>query len=163
MTLPDHIHALVSRAADRYDLPAALIRAIIRVESAGNPLAVRAEPAFLRRYIESSVTTYGASLETERWLRACSFGLMQVMGQVARELRCTEPFLTALCDPATGIDYGCKLLARLRDRYVATRGWDAVIAAYNAGSPRIEGDRYVNQGYVDKVLKYWRQEQEKPS
>lgn len=163
MNLPDHIHALVSRAADRYKLPAALIRAIIRVESAGNPLAVRAEPAFLNRYIRPSVTTYGASQETERWLRACSFGLMQVMGQVARELGCTEPYLTALCDPETGIDYGCRLLAKLRDRYVATRGWDAVIAAYNAGSPRIEDDRYVNQGYVDKVLKYWRQEQEKPS
>ena len=36
---------------------------------------------------------------------------MQLMGQVAREHGFTGKFLAALCDPATGLEFGCKVLA----------------------------------------------------
>jgi hypothetical protein len=36
---------------------------------------------------------------------------MQVMGQVAREHGFDGRFLTALCDPETGLDIGCTVLA----------------------------------------------------
>jgi soluble lytic murein transglycosylase-like protein len=36
---------------------------------------------------------------------------MQVMGQVAREHEFSGKFLSALCDPATGIEIGCRVLA----------------------------------------------------
>ena len=36
---------------------------------------------------------------------------MQVMGQVAREFGFEESSLAELCDPATGIEFGCRILA----------------------------------------------------
>jgi soluble lytic murein transglycosylase-like protein len=43
--------------------------------------------------------------------RATSWGLMQVMGQSARELGYRE-FIPELCDPASGLYWGCKIFTR---------------------------------------------------
>lgn len=154
MPLPDSIQQIARTIAQLYGLPLEIVLGIIAVESGGNPWAVRFEPAFLTRYVPAKVKTFGASLETERIARATSYGCMQIMGQVARELKFEMPFLSQLCDPYDGINYGCKHLVNLRDRYLEKCGWDGVIAAYNAGSPRMNADgTYVNQSYVEKVKK----------
>ena len=91
---------------------------------------------------------------TERQDQMTSWGLMQVMGAVARELGHTGP-LSDLLDPPTGLFYGCLHLRRFRAKYDI---WPDVIAAYNAGSPRRVAGQigpYVNQSYVDKVLAAW--------
>ncbi|MGD0955720.1 MAG: hypothetical protein ABR953_02685 [Candidatus Acidiferrales bacterium] len=44
-------------------------------------------------------------------MRPISWGLMQVMGQVARKHGFTGKFLSALCDPVTALDIGCAALA----------------------------------------------------
>lgn len=144
---------LTFEAASEHGLPVWVVRAIVQVESGGIPWAYRFEPDFLRRYVEDKPKRYGAiSIESERIGRATSWGLMQIMGQVARERGCEYPYLSALCIPRVGLEYGCRQLAFLRDRYLARWGWDGVIAAYNAGSPRVlPSGRYVNQEYVDKV------------
>lgn len=52
---------------------------------------------------------------SEAWSRGYSWGLMQVMGQVARENGFTpveHPFLAELCDPEQGIAVGCRVLLR---------------------------------------------------
>lgn len=155
MPLPANLISVIELAAATHKIPAALVKAVVQAESGGNTFAIRYEPGFLRRYVPVDAATFGASLETERQARATSWGLMQVMGQVARELGCREPFLSVLCDPVTGLEYGCRLLARLRDRYLAAYGWEGVVSAYNQGSPRKdESGEYVNQGYVMKVMKY---------
>ncbi|HEY6442754.1 MAG TPA: hypothetical protein VIY66_05375, partial [Candidatus Acidoferrales bacterium] len=48
---------------------------------------------------------------TEEIARSISWGLMQVMGQVAREHGFTGKFLSALCNPSLGLDIGCAALA----------------------------------------------------
>jgi soluble lytic murein transglycosylase-like protein len=157
MSLPVNLITVAELAAATHKLPADLVKAIIQVESSGNTFAIRYEPGFFTRYVPKDAQRFGASLDTERTARAMSFGLMQVMGQVARELGCKEPFLSALCDPVTGIHYGCLLLAKLRDKYKAVHGWDGVISAYNQGSPRRdESGEFLNQGYVMKVRKYYK-------
>lgn len=104
-------------AARIYDLPPELVCAVIEQESSWQPWAVRYEPQFFTHYIEPMAAQgklhapAGVSMPTEAYLRSCSFGLMQIMGQVAREKGFSLPFLTALCDPATGIEWGCKHLA----------------------------------------------------
>jgi hypothetical protein len=70
------------------------------------------------------------------------------MGQVARELGFQGSFYSLL-EPIVGLEWGCKKLSRCYERYGAN---DDGIAAYNAGSPRKENGKYVNQEYVDKVL-----------
>ncbi len=110
--------ALVRPAATKYALDAAisassvgvtgtaLVCAVIEQESAWDTHAIRYEPAFRTRY----VAPLGLP-PTEEVARSISWGLMQVMGQVAREHGFSAKFLSALCDPATGIDIGCAVLA----------------------------------------------------
>lgn len=151
------IDSLIADTADRHDLPAAVIRAIITVESSGDPWAARYEPAFFTRYVAARGHRVwpGCSRDTEERLRATSFGLMQVMGQTAREHGFEGPFLTALCDPALGVEYGCRVLRAKLNRYVGDM--DSALAAYNAGSARRNTDgAFRNQGYVDKVKRVWR-------
>jgi len=146
---------LIAATAQRYQLPTALLHALIAVESDGNPWAVRYEPAFFARYIEAKRwPVFGAvSSETEKRLLATSFGLCQVMGVTARELGFTGAFLTQLCAPALSLDYGCRYLAQQRARY-ATRSLRWAVAAYNAGTPKVVNGVFVNEAYVKKVERH---------
>jgi soluble lytic murein transglycosylase-like protein len=79
---------------------------VIEQESSWEPHAIRYEPAFRSRY----VAPLGLP-PTEEVARSISWGLMQVMGQLAREHGFTGRFLSTLCDPSTGLDIGCIVLA----------------------------------------------------
>lgn len=138
---------LITAAAKKHDLWPDLVRAIIEVESGGDPLAMRFEPEW-RWHLD--VTIPGVSKATERNQQATSWGLMQVMGTVAREHGFLGQFMSALCDPAMGLDYGCRHLSKMMRRYEGSV-WHAV-AAYNAGTAKLDvSGRFVNQAYVDKV------------
>ena len=57
---------------------------------------------------------------------------MQVMGQVAREFGFKETSLAELCDPATGIEFGCRVLAV---RVARAKGdIPAALLAWNGGA-----------------------------
>jgi len=140
---------LIKSAASRRSLPWELVYAICQAESSLNPSAIRHEPRY--RWLVGDNETMSP---TERHEQMTSWGLMQVMGAVARELGHTGP-LSDLLDPPTGLFYGCLHLRRFRAKYDI---WPDVIAAYNAGSPRRVAGQigpYVNQSYVDKVLAAW--------
>lgn len=148
----------IQAAATKYHLPVGLVHAIVSVESGGNPWAIRYEPGFQRLYLDGrSWRVFGpVSHETELNARATSWGLMQVMGQVARERGYEGAFLSELCKPEAGLEYGCRQLRHFYDRFYDGHGWNGVIAAYNAGSPRKDGNgRYVNAQYVHKVRNLW--------
>ena len=146
--MPMNPNTLIADAAQQYNLPEWLIRAIIQVESSGNPWAMRYERNFYTLYIVRMEIHPIApcSLYTEKVSRATSWGLMQVMGQVARERGFAGPFLSTLLRPEIGIDYGCRQLAYLVKRFKVSDSWDPVIRAYNSGNPRAD-----NLDYVKKV------------
>lgn len=123
--------------------------AITEVESNGETTAVRFEPKWKYLYnVEHFAKQCSITIETEQVLQSMSFGLMQVMGSVARELGFTGN-LIQLSDPYIGSRYGCAKLGKL---FSILKSTDDVIAAYNAGSPLRQKDgTYVNQGYVDRV------------
>jgi Transglycosylase SLT domain len=101
-------HALdfsFSVGSDTYPA-AALVCAIVEQESAWDAHAIRYEPAFRTRYVAPL-----ALPPTEEIARSMSWGLMQVMGQVAREHGFAGKFLSALCEPAAGLDIGCAVFA----------------------------------------------------
>ena len=93
-------------AAAQHNLDAALVCAVCEQESSWNPWAIRYEPAFRIRYVAPLRLPV-----TEEIARSISWGLMQVMGEVAHEAGYTGPF-PELCDPATGLDWGCRVLAK---------------------------------------------------
>lgn len=152
--MSDPIPLYVDRAARQHGLPIALVRAVVEVESGGNPLSIRYEPGFFDRYVRDLKISpvYPCSLQTERVARATSWGLMQIMGQKARELGYADPYLSRLCEPDFGLEYGCRFLAALAKLHLDRLGYAGVAAAYNAGSPRKNPDgTYVNQPYVEKI------------
>jgi soluble lytic murein transglycosylase-like protein len=102
--------ALARDAAARHDLPAELVCAVVEQESAWDPYALRYEPAFYDRYVFPMALKRALS-ETEARGRAFSWGLMQTMGEVAREFGYAARFLSALCEPAASLEIGCKILA----------------------------------------------------
>lgn len=145
----DELMTFIKAAAARRSLPWELVYAICQVESSLNPAATRHEPRY--RWLVGDNETMSP---TERQGQMTSWGLMQVMGAVARELGHIGPF-EDLLHPPTGLFYGCLHLRRFRAKYDL---WPDVIAAYNAGSPRRVAGQigpYVNQSYVDKVLRVW--------
>ena len=106
MPPPDDLIALARTIAARHALDPALVCAVVEQESAWDTHAIRYEPAFRARY----VAPLGLP-PTEEVARSISWGLMQVMWQVAREHGFSGKFLSALCDPAAGLDVGCAVLA----------------------------------------------------
>jgi len=75
---------------------------------------------------------------------------MQVMGQTAREAGFEPKFLSELCDPAVGLEIGCRVLAR---KLAAADGNVAkALLLWNGGA---------NQDYPAQVLaraEHYRQE-----
>jgi soluble lytic murein transglycosylase-like protein len=98
--------AIARAAAAAHELDPALVCAVVEQESAWDAHAIRYEPGFRTRY----VAPLGLP-PTEEVARSISWGLMQVLGQVAREHGFSGKFLSALCDPAAGLDIGCAVLA----------------------------------------------------
>ncbi len=140
---------IIRHASNGTRVPPLLAVAICEVESNGNNLAVRYEAHWKYEFeVEKFAKLNRITVATEKMLQACSFGLLQVMGTVARELG-YEASLIQLTDPYIGAKYGCIKLDKLMAKFESR---DDVIAAYNAGSPIKKPDgSYVNQEYVDKV------------
>jgi len=114
---PPDLLALAHDAARAHALWPELVCAVIEQESSWDHWAARYEPAFYARYIEPQLArrdaaSHAADLtDTEARMRAFSWGLMQVMGQAAREHGFAGNSLAELCDPARGLDIGCRILA----------------------------------------------------
>ena len=105
----DELIAVARASAARHGLDLDLVCAVIEQESSWKTYAIRYENEFFNRYCfplfkDSAITP------TEARARAFSWGLMQVMGQTAREFGYTGDF-PALCDPQNGVDVGCRVLA----------------------------------------------------
>lgn len=145
----DHI----SQTAIRFNLDRLIVAAIVMTESSGDPDAERYEVNYRWLYKPESFTTFlGNSLSEEKKNQRTSFGYMQVMGAVCRELGYSGPLKAIKSN--LSLHYGCMLFARLLKKH--DDDIHKAIASYNAGSPRYarNGD-FVNQGYVDKVLGYY--------
>jgi soluble lytic murein transglycosylase-like protein len=103
--------ALAHGAAQAHGLWPELVCAIVEQESSWNPWALRYEPAFYERYIAPQIARGAIADITESRARSFSWGLMQVMGQVAREYGFTGASLASLCNPAAGLEIGCRVFA----------------------------------------------------
>lgn len=164
----------IEMVAGRFQIRPNLIHAVVLVESSGNRHAWNPEPKYkwlwdVKKNAPFRKLTDGESMDEsppndfhgykgsdrdqEWWGQQASWGLMQIMGAVARELGFQEVFFTALCETGYGLHFGTTHLKNLL-------GWakgdeSAALAAYNGGKagngPGITPKR--NQKYVDKVMR----------
>lgn len=165
------LRASIELVAAQYDVPPSLVEAIVLVESGGDPFAIRHEPSY--RWLVNVKTRQpfrsltpservsaaappdfpagtGRSADTEWMQQRTSWGLMQIMGALARELGYTEPFLSSLCDPVANLRLGCRHLSSL----LAWAHGDThrAIRAFNGG--RGGADLPATEDYLQKVLKH---------
>jgi len=139
-SVPSQLLAFARKAAVAQSLDPSLVCCVIEQESGWNPWAMRYEPAFFNKYVASLYTNNKISA-SEAYARGFSWGLMQVMGQVARETGFDAPFLSALCDPELGLTIGCKVLRKKFD--AAAGDTTRALLAWNGGG---------NPSYAAQVL-----------
>ena len=132
--------SIVLAAASAYNLDISLLNAQIQVESGGDPFAFRYEDGFYKEYLKSNNKAlsklYGP-------IGACSFGVMQILLEVAMELGFADR-PERLFIPQIGLAYGCKKMQAL---LIWAKGdYNKALSAYNAGmgSP-------LNIVYINKV------------
>lgn len=145
MKEPD-LRDLIAAHPDRGDLPVECVMAVVMKESSLREHAIRYEDHY--RWLVGNRDTMPIA---EVLGQKHSWGLMQVMGALAREMGFTGPF-HELWTPEIGLKYG---MLYLRKQYAKHKNWPDALAAYNAGSVRRLDGKYVNQYYVDTVLRYW--------
>ena len=144
-------HATAIRAAaSAHSLDHWLVIGVVAQESAGNQYAIRPERGFWARYSPNMLRMALASVSRwdDHWMQypdlaAASYGLMQVMYQVALERGLALRYPTELCDVAIGLEAGCRHLRWC----LAVADGDEVRALlrYNGG-----GDR----GYPQRVIEW---------
>jgi len=106
--------------------------------------AIRYEDGFYARYLANKPfigvnPNYNkVSRVTERRARAFSYGLMQIMGQTAREYGFAEPYLASLVWPVANISLGCKILQDKLRKHGAIDG----IRAYNGSINNPDTEKY---------------------
>lgn len=91
-------------AAIAHQLPKELVCAVVEQESGWETFSIRYEDGFRQRYVAPAHHEI-----TEEVARSISWGLMQIMGENARELGFTD-HLASLCVPVNGLEYGCRQL-----------------------------------------------------
>lgn len=125
--------ALAKVKAAEHGLDPALLCAVCEHESVGwNQYAIRYEPAFFARYIHPA---HPDKPSTDDMLSAMSFGLGQIMGEVAQELGFVPKFPNwhaALFEPEVNLEYTCRKLKQCMDK----SGGDerAALLRYNGGA-----------------------------
>jgi soluble lytic murein transglycosylase-like protein len=129
---------LAKQIAISFGLDPALVCAVCEQESEWDTYAIRFEPAFEKKYIHPALPE---APSTEEIAKAMSFGLMQVMGEVARERGFKGRFLSSLCDPKTGLQIGCAYLKHILDNHAGDVA--ASLQRWNGGS---------NPNYAAEVL-----------
>jgi soluble lytic murein transglycosylase-like protein len=148
------IKELVRTFSRNHGINPELVAGVIYTESRGNPTAFRYEPRYFDRYIKAKklqgYVPYSINEDSERNARATSWGLMQIMGETARERGFMRESLVDLADPEINLDFGCAYLRDLIDAH----GGDTILALYhyNAG----EGSEYPGPkpgDYPSRVLK----------
>ena len=141
---------LARSMAVAFDLPPELVLAQVQRESSFRSYRNRFEQDFYDTYIKGKKLDYVTPLclkSTEALGRAMSWGLMQIMGQTARE-KGFRGWFPELCIPEVGLEWGCRYLASLR-RQFGHEGWPVVVRAYNAGPG---GRHKIGNTYPDEIL-----------
>jgi soluble lytic murein transglycosylase-like protein len=161
---------LIVSLATGYALDPAIVRAMVSIESSGDTFAYNPEPRYIyfwnvntwkpfRAVTSQEVSsefppkdfpTLAGDADQEWWAQQASWGLMQVMGAVAREQGFRQPYLTQLTVPEIGLLFGCRVL---QSHLKWSKGVvPQALAAYNGGRWQNDKPPYRNAAYAAKVL-----------
>lgn len=162
-------------AASAANLDPDLVHAQVLVESGGNAFAWNPEPQYkylwdVRKRAPFRVLSemeqasekppvdfpfLAGDRDQEWWAQQASWGLMQVMGALARERGFIGPYLTELCDPRVNLHIGCMYMQTLLKW--ANGNKTQALAAYNGGKGGNTRPPFRNGAYSKKVeMEYYK-------
>lgn len=166
-TWTEQMQRLATQTESKYNLPAGSCYAFAKQESGFNPYATRFETHYglgggrYARMVRSHATEWSRiwhgtpSMWTETVDCGKSWGIFQIMGINLRNLGYDGQYMNEILSDdglAEQFEYFGRFVRDLRKRFPRLTDW---IAAYNAGSPRrTRSGAYINQGYVNNILKY---------
>lgn len=161
---------LIAQTCRTFKLDAKVLTAQVQVESSTNTYAWKPEPAY--KYLwdvrlhkpfralsndeiscedpPSDFPFLAGDRHQEWWAQQASWGLLQIMGAVAREHGFDGPYLVELCDPVVGLTFAGAHLASLLDW--AKGNMTQALCAYNGGKAGNLIAPYRSQSYATKVL-----------
>jgi len=150
MSFHQQIGELINRYCIQYKLRPDIVGGLIMQESSAMPLATRFEPGFKRKYLDGKRLGYfipdstRVPLEYEVLQRATSFGLCQIIGEVARQYGIRSTWLTIIYEPSVNIELCCRILSRNLGDMRDEAAYRKALLRYNGG-----GD----PEYPDKIFK----------
>ncbi len=145
-----YLLGLIIYNAEQAVIPPELVVALIAAESGG--VSYRCDYDALAQTAMQTAKPAGCSIDTESVCQKMRWGLLQISGATARRLG-FDLWLPQLSVPLVNLEWGIKYLVHLTNQFYKRHGYAGVIAAYHSGNPRKVGTQFVNQLYVDKVLK----------
>lgn len=146
----------INQMSSQFKIDHILLSALVLQESGGDSWASRFERLTWQkreRFVNPSfyAEKLHISQDTEEVFQCTSWGPMQLMGFVAREVG-YDGQLNRLSIPEVGLSWSAKKLDRILAKYMETPD---VIAAWNHGhAEKLPNGEYSNQKYVDSVLLY---------
>lgn len=114
------------------------------------PFRVVTNPEIASAFSPKDFPSLAGDPDQEWWAQQSSWGLMQVMGALARELGFAGPYLPELTSPEKNLAIGCVQLRRLLDW--ANGDTERALAAYNGGKVGNLSRPLRNQAYASNVL-----------
>lgn len=132
-----------------------IVFSFITIESNWITSAIRFEPHYQWLYKpEDFYKGLKISLETEKALQKFSYGPMQIMGAVARELGYKGHLHLLPLQVEQSLYFSCLHFKKLHKKYEAL---DDAVASYNAGSAKKNDlGLYTNQSYVNKFMEVYK-------
>lgn len=163
--------AEIERVAHGHRLDPNVVEAMVWQESGGDEFAWNPEPRYRHfwdvtqqrpfRAVTASETAakwppvdfpaIGGDRDQEWWAQQASWGLLQIMGAVAREQGFRGRYLVELSQPSLNLDLGCRFFAGLL-KWAKGDPWRAV-GAYNGG--RGNWHAPAPQAHVAKVKRWY--------
>lgn len=149
--------SMVDKWCTELKVSQSLILAIIQMESAGNPSAVRYEPEYEKRYILNNAVWRERcrSIGISSKEAATSYGLMQLMFTTAWGFNCRNP--KDLFDPNTNIRFGTALVAQKLKKFDVKE----TLCSYNGGDGSVikmrQGIKTAASGYAERGMVLYNQ------
>lgn len=163
----------IAEVCREYQLDPTLLEAQVLVESGDHPYAWNPEPRYKYLWnvrtgqpfrplstIEQARDTpptdfpcLAGDRDQEWWGQRVSWGLLQVMGAVAREHGFAGAYLPELTRPEINLAIGARHVRRLLT-WAQDNPWQA-LAAYNGGTAGNTAPPYRNEAYVRDVRRTW--------
>ena len=143
------VNRIIKEKSKKYGVDEKIVKGIIKAESGGVIFSVRNDTRALKKQKWATKAVDHLGLWENKY-RFFSGGLMHPLYLNAISMGYNVNFYSFL-NPEINIEIGIKILKNYIKKYHGNI--EDAVSAYNIGSAKKKDGKYINQDYVDKVMK----------